>query len=82
MTDTLLLRRDTPYHTYIMAHNPSVHVELVIPESVFVCVGGFLYKLCGTVIAFRSRGNSLKCIREKKWGGWVVVVFGKGEEGW
>lgn len=49
----------------------------------FVCVGGFLYKLCGTVIAFRSRGNSFKCIR-KKMGrvGGGGGGFGKGEEGW
>lgn len=65
MTITLLLRSDPPYHTYIMAHNPSVHVELVIPECMFVCVGGFLYKLCGTVIAFGSTGNSFKYIRKK-----------------
>lgn len=73
----LLLRSDPPFHTYIMAHNPSVHVELV---CAFVCVGGFLYKLCGTVIALESRGNSFKCIRNK----WGVSGggFGKGEKGW
>ena len=42
----------------------------------FVCVGGFLYKLCGTVIAFGSRGNSFKYIREKKNREGRVVVGG------
>lgn len=31
-------------------------------------MGGFLYKLCGTVIEFGSRGNSFKCVREGE--GW------------
>lgn len=40
MTHSPLLRSAPPYHTYIMAHNPSVHVELVIPESMCLCVWG------------------------------------------
>lgn len=35
-------------------------------EYVFVCVGGFLYKLGGTVIASGRRGNSFKYIRKEE----------------
>ena len=44
-------------------------------------VGGFLYKLCGTVIAFGSRGNSFKCIRERGGGRKQRCVGGVGSGG-
>ena len=43
--------------------------------SFSLCVCALQYKLCGTVIAFGSMGNSFKCIRKKKQGRLVVVFW-------